>query len=42
MMVTRQYGRPELCMHIVYDSIFGDFPAKNTVYTLYKHGPGQP
>ena len=26
----------------VYDRIFGDFPAKNTVYTPYIYGSGQP
>jgi hypothetical protein len=26
----------------VYDRIFGDFPAKNTVYTPYAYGSGQP
>jgi len=29
-----------LCM--IYDRIFGDFSAKNTVYTPYKYGSGQP
>jgi hypothetical protein len=29
-------------MHTVYDRIFGDFPAKNTVYTPYIYGSGQP
>jgi hypothetical protein len=26
----------------VYDRVFGDFPAKNTVYTPYKYGSGHP
>jgi hypothetical protein len=26
----------------VYDRIFGDFLAENTVYTLYMYGSGQP
>ena len=26
----------------VYDRIFGDFPAKNTVYTPYLYGSGKP
>jgi len=26
----------------IYDCIFGDFPAKNTVYTPYIYGSGQP
>ena len=26
----------------MHDRIFGDFPAKNTVYTPYIYGPGQP
>jgi len=30
------------CICIVYDRIFGDFPAKNTVYTPYVYGSGQP
>ena len=34
-------GWPEACMYTVYDHIFGDFPAKNTVYTLYIYGSGQ-
>jgi len=29
-------------MYTVYDRIFGDFPAKNTVYTPYIYGSGQP
>ena len=29
-------------IYAVYDRIFGDFPAKNTVYDLYIYGPGQP
>jgi len=29
-------------MYIVYDRIFDDFPAKNTVYTPYIYGSGQP
>jgi hypothetical protein len=24
-------------MYTVYDRVYGDFPAKNTVYTLYIH-----
>jgi len=27
--------------HTIYDRIFGDFPAKNTVHTLYTYGSGQ-
>jgi hypothetical protein len=26
------WGWPELCIYTVYNRIFGDFPAKNTVY----------
>ena len=29
-------------MYTVYDRIFGDFPAKNAVYTPYLYGYGQP
>jgi hypothetical protein len=29
-------------MYSVYDRIFGGFPAKNTVYTPYIYGSGQP
>ena len=29
-------------IHTVYDRIFGYIPAKNTVYTPYIYGPGQP
>ena len=35
-------GWPELYMYTVFDRIFGDFPAKTTVYTPYMHGSGQP
>ena len=28
-------GWPEPYMHTVYDRMYGDFPAKNTVYTPY-------
>jgi hypothetical protein len=28
--------------HTIYDRIFGDFPAKITVYTPYIYGSGQP
>ena len=33
-----------VCIHriCVYDRIFGDFPAKNTVHTPYIYGSGQP
>ena len=30
------------CIYTVYDRIFGDFPAKNTVYTPYIYGSVQP
>ena len=29
-------------IYTVYDRIYGNFPAKNTVYTLYIYGSGQP
>jgi hypothetical protein len=35
-------GWPEQYICTVYDCIFGDFPAKITVYTPYMYGPGQP
>jgi hypothetical protein len=34
-------GRPEPYIYTVYDRIFGDFPAKNTVYVPYMYGSGQ-
>ena len=35
-------GWPEAYDFTVHDRILGDFPAKNTVYTLYIYGCGQP
>jgi len=35
-------GWPESYICTVYDRIFGNFPAKNTVYTPYTYGSGQP
>jgi hypothetical protein len=35
-------GWPEPYICTVYDRIFGDFQAKNTVYTPYLYGSGQP
>ena len=35
-------GLAKLYICTVYDRIYGDFPAKNTVYTLYIYGSGQP
>jgi len=35
------YGWPELDIYIVHDRIFGDFPAKSTVYTPCIYGSGQ-
>jgi len=29
------FGWPEPYIHTVYDRMYGDFPAKNTVYTPY-------
>jgi hypothetical protein len=40
--ITNKWGWPEPCPYTVYDRIFGDFPAKNTVRTPYIHGSGQP
>jgi len=31
-----ELGWPQSCMYTVYDRIFGDFPAKSTVYTPCK------
>ena len=31
----RNTGWPEPYIHTVYDRMYGDFPAKNTVYTQY-------
>ena len=36
------YGWPEPYIYSVHDRIFGDFPAKDTVHTLYIYGLGQP
>jgi len=35
------FGWPEPCICTVYDRRFGQFPAKNAVYTPYIHGSGQ-
>ena len=35
-------GWPEPYIYTVHDSLFGDFPAKNTVYKPYICGSGQP
>ena len=35
-------GWPEQYIYTVYDCIFGDFPAKSTVYKPYIYGSGQP
>ena len=35
-------GWPEPYTYTVYDHIFGDFPANNTVYTPYMYGSDQP
>ena len=35
-------GWPKPYIYTVYDCIFGGFPAKNTVYTPYIYGFGQP
>jgi hypothetical protein len=36
------YGWPEPYIYTVYDRVFGDFPARNTIYTPYMYGSGQP
>ena len=33
---------PEPYVYAVYDCIFGEFPAKNTVHAPYMYGSGQP
>jgi hypothetical protein len=38
----KDYGWPERYICTVYDRMYGDFPAKNTVYTPYIYGSGQP
>ena len=35
MFLPNEFCRPELYIHTVYDRIFGDSPAKITVYTPY-------
>jgi len=35
-------GLARTLTYTVYDRIFGEFPAKNTVYTPYIYGSGQP
>ena len=35
-------GWPEPYIYTIYDRIFGDFLAKNTVYTPYIYGSAQP
>ena len=37
-----EQGWPEPYIITIYDHKIGDFPAKNTVYTLYVYGSGQP
>jgi hypothetical protein len=39
---THAQAWPEPYKYAVYDRIFGDFPAKNTVYTPYIYNSGQP
>jgi hypothetical protein len=41
-MCTYEYGWPDPYMYTVYDRMFGDFLAKNTVHALYVTGSGQP
>ena len=40
--LVKWVGWPKPYTHTVYDRVFGDFPAKNTVYTTYMYGSGQP
>jgi hypothetical protein len=40
--LTHAYSWPEPYIYTVYGHIFGDFPAKNTVYKPYIYGSGQP
>ena len=40
MKNVHDWLEPYVCT--VYGRIFGDFPAKNTKYTLYVYGSGQP
>jgi hypothetical protein len=40
--IASHYGWPEPYVCTVYDRIFGNFPAKNTVYTPNICGSGQP
>jgi hypothetical protein len=40
--ITYTWGCPEPYVYTVYDRKFGDFPAKNTVYTPYIYNSDQP
>ena len=42
MPLYDEYGWPEPYIYTVYDRIFDDFPARNTVYTPYMYGSDQP
>jgi hypothetical protein len=42
MCVAHDKGWPKPRIYTVYDRIFGDFPAKNTVCAAYTYGTGQP
>jgi len=42
MAYTTSVGLARTYIYTVYDRIFGDVPAKNTVYTPYIYGSGQP
>ena len=42
VMYGHIYGWPEPCIYAVYDRMFGDFPAKKSVYTPYMYGSGRP
>jgi len=37
-----EQGWPEPYLYSVYDRIYGNLPAQNTVYTLFTYGSGQP
>jgi len=41
-MIAHDQGWPEPYMYTVYDRVFGDFPAKNTVCKPYIYDSGQP
>jgi len=42
LQLMYRVGQNRIYTHTVYDRIFDDFPARNTVYTPYTYGSGQP